>query len=83
MSKIEKLFEKILSSPKEVRFSELQKVLLELGYSSRPGKGSHTVFCHPDFHPIVVPHRSPVKKVYVEQVRELLRSYLEKTKEAK
>jgi predicted RNA binding protein YcfA (HicA-like mRNA interferase family) len=83
LSKIEKLFEKILRSPKGVRFSELEKVLLELGYSSRPGKGSHTVFCHNDFYPIVVPPRSPVKRVYIEQVRELLRSYLEITKERK
>lgn len=76
MTKLDKLFDKILQSPKEMRYEELERVLTNLGYILRPGKGSHMVFHHKKYHEITVPHRSPVKRVYIEQVKEVLKSCL-------
>ncbi len=78
LSKIEKLFEKILRSPKEVRYDELVRVLIGLGYVQRPGKGSHTVFCHEELPAMTVPHHTPVKQAYILQVKEILKTYRNK-----
>lgn len=75
MTKLEKLFTKILQTPRELRFVELQKALIHLGELS-PGKGSHMVFRHERYPVIVVPRRSPVKRAYVEQVKEVLKRHL-------
>lgn len=81
MTRLEKLFIKILHAPKELRFEELQRVLMQLGYLASSGKGSHMVFRHQTYPVVVVPRRSPVKRVYIEQVREVLRRHLSGQKE--
>ncbi len=46
----------------QIKPKKIEKVLLKLGFTSRSGKGSHTVFNHPDGRRTVVPvHNRPVR----------------------
>ena len=75
MTQLEKLFRALLQGAKDARYQELEKILLRLGYSKREGKGSHTVFTHPQHRALVIPAKNPVKRVYIEQVRSILAEY--------
>lgn len=76
MSKWEKLLQRILSLSKDLRFDELRKVLEDYGYqmfSPRSGS-SHYTFRKPGCQPITIPKHEPIKKVYVEMVRNIVES---------
>lgn len=46
----------------QVKPREIEKVLINLGFTSRSGKGSHVVFNHTDGRRTVVPvHNRPVR----------------------
>lgn len=74
MSKWEKLLSRILSLSKDMRFDELRKVLESYGYvMNAPKSGSnHYTFRKPGKSPITIPKHEPIKKVYVEMVREVV-----------
>ena len=74
MSKWDKLLLKILSLDKNMRFEELRKVLESYGYTmSNPGRGSsHYTFRKKGKFPITIPKHEPIKKVYVQMVREIV-----------
>ena len=74
MSKWDKLLARICSLSKDMRFSELQKVLESYGYEMQAPKGgsSHYTFRKPGAMPITIPKHEPIKKVYVQQVKELI-----------
>lgn len=55
MTKREKRLKNIRQNPKHVSKDDLEQVLLDYGFLRREGKGSHTVYQHPDEDtPIVV-----------------------------
>lgn len=74
MSKWEKLLKKILTLSKDMRFDELRKILESYGYVMRAPKGgsSHYTFRKPGKNPITIPKHEPIKKVYVEMVRQVV-----------
>jgi len=74
MGKLEKLIEKIMKLDKNLRFDELSKVLIKLGYEqSQPSGGSsHHIFRKDEKMPITIPKKNPVNSVYVELVRDAL-----------
>ena len=74
MSKWDKLLARICSLSKDMRFSELQKVLESYGYEMQAPKGgsSHYTFRKPGAMPITIPKHEPIKKVYVQNVKELI-----------
>ena len=72
MNKWEKLLDKILSLSKDVRFEELRKVLESYGYVMNSPGSSHYTFRKPGRSPITIPKHEPIKKVYVEMVREIV-----------
>lgn len=74
MSKWDKLLSRILSLSKDVRFDELRKVLESYGYVMTAPKGgsSHYTFRKQGRNPITIPKHEPIKKVYVEMVREIV-----------
>lgn len=74
MSKWEKLLKKILTLSKDMRFDELRKILESYGYVMRAPKGgsSHYTFRKPGQNPITIPKHEPIKKVYVEMVRQVM-----------
>lgn len=76
MSQIDKLLKRILSLDKNIRFDELRKVLESYGYTmtSPSGGSSHKTFRKPGCMPITIPRHEPIKKIYVEMVKEVIES---------
>ncbi len=76
MSKWDKLLERICSLSKDMRFNELRKVLESYGYRMKQPKGgsSHCTFRKDGCIPITIPKHEPIKKIYVEMVKEIIES---------
>ena len=76
MSKWDKLIARICSLSKDLRFDELRRVLESCGYTMYAPRGgsSHCTFRKPGCMPVTVPKNEPIKKVYVEMVREIVES---------
>ncbi len=76
MSKWDKLLARICSLSKDIRFDELCKVLESCGYEmNAPGSGSsHYTFRKKGCKPITIPKHGPIKKVYVEMVKQIVES---------
>ena len=74
MSKWDKLLLRICSLSKDLRFDELRKVLESYGYKmNAPRSGSsHYTFRKSGCQPITIPKHEPIKKVYVELVRQCI-----------
>ena len=74
MSKFDKLLERITSLSKDMRFDALRKVLESYGYTMHSPKGgsSHYTFRKPGKMPITIPKHEPIKKVYVQMVKEVI-----------
>ena len=74
MSKFDKLLERITLLSKDMRFDELRKVLESNGYTMHSPKGgsSHYTFRKPGKMPITIPKHEPIKKVYVQMVKEVI-----------
>lgn len=76
MSKWDKLIARICNLSKDLRFTQLQKVLETYGYRmDAPRSGSsHYTFRKQGKSPITIPKHEPIKKVYVEMVRKVVES---------
>lgn len=76
VSKWEKLLAKIYSLSKDMRFDELRRVLESYGYKMHAPRGgsSHYTFRKEGCRPITIPKHEPIKKVYVEMVRQVVES---------
>ena len=76
MSGWDKLIGRILSLSKDMRFDELRKVLESYGYTMNAPRGgsSHYTFRKAGCQPITIPKHEPIKKVYVEMVRDIVES---------
>lgn len=74
MSRWDKLIMRICSLSKDLRFDELRKVLESYGYVMNAPKGgsSHYIFRKSGCMPITIPKHEPIKKVYVEMVRQIV-----------
>jgi predicted RNA binding protein YcfA (HicA-like mRNA interferase family) len=76
MSKWDKLLARICTLSKDLRFAELCKVLESYGYEmDAPRSGSsHYTFRKPHCQPITIPKHEPIKKVYVQMVKQVVES---------
>ena len=76
MTKWDKLLAKICSLSKDLRFAELRSVLESYGYvMNAPKSGSsHYTFRKPGCQPITIPKHEPIKKVYVQMVKQIVES---------
>lgn len=74
MSKWDKLLARIKALSNDLRFAELRKVLESYGYemSAPRGGSSHYTFRKKGCNPITIPRHEPIKRVYVELVREVV-----------
>lgn len=65
-----------LNFSKNLRFTELKKVLESYGYTMYSPKSgsSHYTFRKDGCMPIIIPKHEPIKKVYVEMVRKIVES---------
>ena len=72
----EKLLAKILSLDKDMRFTELKKLLQSYGYRmTQPNRGSsHYTFRKDGCNPITIPKHEPIKIIYVRMVKEVVES---------
>lgn len=69
MGRRAKKLERFRQNPKNVRYEELEGVLLYLGFNKRRGGGSHAVFSYPGHKPITIPVNKPfLKSTYVKQI---------------
>ena len=76
MTKLEKLQRQFKERPTSVKYPQLEKLLLALGFTKRHGKGSHVKFYHAgaQLNLIVAVHNNDCKPVYKEAaLKELLR----------
>ena len=76
MSQWDKLLARIHSLSRDLRFDELRKVVESYGYEMHAPRGgsSHYTFRKPGCQPITIPKHEPIKKVYVELVRQVVES---------
>ena len=76
MSKWDKLLNRVLLLSNDLRFDELRKILESCGYEMKQpkGGGSHYTFRKKDRYPITIPKHEPIKKVYVQMVKEIVES---------
>lgn len=76
MSQWDKLLDRICSLSKDVRFNELRRVLEFYGYVMNAPRGgsSHYTFRKQGKMPITIPKHEPIKKVYVQMVKEIVES---------
>ncbi len=74
MSRFDKLLERIKSLSKDMRFEKLRKVLESYGYTMNAPKGgsSHYTFRKPGKMPITIPKHEPIKKLYVQMVKDVI-----------
>lgn len=68
MTRKEKLYKRILSKPKDLRFEELEKVLINCAYICSHIKGSHAIFTKPNSITLTIPIKTPVKSYLIDQV---------------
>ena len=76
VSRWDRLIADIRALSKELRFSELQKVLESCGYTMQQphGGSSHYTFRKPGCAPITIPKHEPIKVIYVRMVKEVIES---------
>lgn len=76
MSQWDKLLTRIHSLSRDLRFDEFRKVLESYGYEMHAPRGgsSHYTFRKPGCQPITIPKHEPIKKVYVELMRQVVES---------
>lgn len=76
MSKWEKLINKIAILSKDIRFTELKRILESYGYEGRkPGGGSsHWTFRKQGKPPLTIPENEPIKLVYVKMIKDIIES---------
>ena len=78
MSNKSKLLESVLSGKqdKNIKFSDLQKLLKMLGFSYRT-KGDHFIYTNPDIYEIIniQPNGKMAKPYQVKQIRKILINY--------
>ena len=79
MSQWEKLIKEILKLNRNLRFEDLSKVLMRIGYTMEQPRGgsSHYTFRKLGCPPITIPKHQPLNKVYIEMVADVVRSYVE------
>ena len=79
MSKWDKLIMRIRNLSSDLRFDELRKILESYGYEmNAPRSGSsHYTFRKYGCMPITIPKHEPIKKVYIEMVKQVVESEAE------
>lgn len=79
MSQWDKLLKRVCSLSKDLRFEEMRRILESYGYEMKSPKGgsSHYTFRKPGCMPITIPKHEPIKRVYVQMVKEIVESEVE------
>ena len=75
MTKLQKLLNRLYNLDTSLRFEQLAKILEEYGYSANEtgGGSSHITFRKKGRQPITVPRHKPIKKAYIEIIRNAIK----------
>ena len=75
----DKLVAEILQKNPNLRFEDLYKALVKIGYTAEQPRGgsSHYTFRKDGCMPITLPKHVPVKKAYINLVADAVRAYLQ------
>ena len=78
MSKIEKLLIKFLRNPISVRYLDLERILLYLGFIKIEAKGSHIKFKHHFLEKdLIIPvHNGDCKNFYKEYAAKIIKQFI-------
>lgn len=76
MAKWQKLLERLYRLDPSLRYDEIAKILVEYGYKSNEtgGGSSHVTFSKKGCNPVTIPRHHPIKKAYIEIVRNVVMS---------
>ena len=79
MSQWDKLVAEILKQNPNLRFEDLYKALIKIGYTVEQPRGgsSHYTFRKDGATPITLPKHVPMKKAYINLVADTVRAYLQ------
>jgi predicted RNA binding protein YcfA (HicA-like mRNA interferase family) len=77
VSKTQKLCQKLLRKPKDLRFSELVTILNFCGYELDRTKGSHAIFIKDGYPILTIPRKDPVKSYLIKQVLTAIEDIIE------
>lgn len=75
MTKREKRLQKIRNNPKNVKFKDLEALLIDFGFVFDRASGSHRLFTREiggESVSVVVPYKRVVKETYVKDVLKLI-----------
>ena len=74
MTKWQKLLQRLYDLDTSLRYEELDKILKAYGYSANEtgGGSSHITFRKKGCLPITVPRHNPIKKAYIEIIRDAI-----------
>lgn len=77
MSKKEKEFEKIKNNPKNIKFTTIDKLLRQYGFTVRQPKGgsSHYIY-KKDKLTLTIPKHNPVREVYIKKAVQFIEEVL-------
>ena len=77
MSRWSKTINQIIKLDRSLRYDELSKVLMKMGYSLKQprGGGSHVTFRKDGRYPITMPMGDPINIAYIELVRDAVEQY--------
>jgi len=80
MSQMEKLLKRFLLKPESIHYSDLERILVSLGFEKIRAKGSHVKWKHHQLrNDIVIPvHRNECKEFYKQQVCVQIRPLIKK-----
>ncbi len=75
----DKLVAEILQKNPNLRFEDLYKALVKIGYTAEQPRGgsSHYTFRKDGAMPITLPKHVPMKKAYINLVADAVRAYLQ------
>ena len=76
MAKWQKLLDRLYKLDPDLRYEELAKILIAYGYQPNEtgGGSSHVTFRKKGCNPITIPRHHPIKKAYIEMVRDVVLS---------
>ena len=79
LSQWDKLVADILKQNPNLRFGDLCKALVKIGYTAEQPRGgsSHYTFRKDGCMPITLPKHTPMKKAYINLVADAVRAYLQ------
>jgi len=77
VSKKQKLLERLLQNPKDLRFSELETILIFCGYVIDRYNGKHAIFIKDGYPVLTIPRTDPVKSYLIKQVLTAIEDIIE------